>query len=83
MNKRTGVLAAIGGILGAILLGSGIITWLNKGQAAVSIIGGADGPTSIFVAGKVGRNFAGDLTIIGGALLIICTIYMFNRRKHK
>ncbi len=83
MKKVTGVVAVIGGILGAILLGSGIFTWLNKGAAAVSIIGGADGPTSVFLAGKVGRNFSGGLTIVGGALLVVCAIYMIIRKKQK
>ncbi len=36
--------------LGAILLG-----FSNEAAAAVSIIGGADGPTSIFLAGKLGQ----------------------------
>ncbi len=37
--------------LGAILLG-----FSNEAAAAVSIIGGADGPTSIFLAGKLGQT---------------------------
>ncbi len=37
--------------LGAILLG-----FNGKAAAAISIIGGADGPTSIFLAGKLGQN---------------------------
>lgn len=36
--------------IGAILLG-----FSNEAAAAVSIIGGADGPTSIFLAGKLGQ----------------------------
>ena len=31
--------------------------YAQKKAVAVSIIGGADGPTSIFLAGKVGSNF--------------------------
>ena len=37
--------------LGAILLG-----FNDKAAAAISIIGGADGPTSIFLAGKLGQT---------------------------
>ena len=37
--------------IGAILLG-----FSNEAAAAVSIIGGADGPTSIFLAGKLGQT---------------------------
>lgn len=39
-----------GAYLGAILLG-----FNGKAAAAISIIGGADGPTSIFLAGKLGQ----------------------------
>ncbi len=44
---QVGIFAAY---LGAILLGFG-----DKAAAAISIIGGADGPTSIFLAGKLGQ----------------------------
>lgn len=33
-----------------------ILSFLEKEATAVSIIGGADGPTSIFIAGKVGNT---------------------------
>lgn len=37
--------------------GIGIATWLIKNKpASVAIIGGADGPTSIFLAGKIGKK---------------------------
>lgn len=35
-----------------------IYTFAMQKGVAISIIGGADGPTSIFLAGKVGGNFA-------------------------
>lgn len=37
----------------------------NTGAVSVSIIGGADGPTSIFLAGKLGREFVTAVTVIG------------------
>ena len=46
--------AAQFGIFGAYLLAI-LMGFNDKGAAAVSIIGGADGPTSIFLAGKLGQ----------------------------
>ena len=54
----------------AILLG-----FNGKAAAAISIIGGADGPTSIFLAGKLGQT----------ALMEMCIrdrSYMVFRRKN-
>lgn len=35
----------------------GVAMWIaRKKPASVAIIGGADGPTSIFLAGKIGRK---------------------------
>ncbi len=44
-------IGVFGAYLGAILMGFG-----DKAAAAISIIGGADGPTSIFLAGKLGQS---------------------------
>lgn len=52
-----------------------------KENTAVSIIGGADGPTSIFVAGKLNGNLAFELIIIGIVLLGVAGIAFF-KRKH-
>jgi len=54
MKKRLGIIA---GILGIVLAVIGIVL-KQKENTAVSVIGGADGPTSIFIAGKLnGDNF--------------------------
>lgn len=49
-------------------------------KEAIAIIGGADGPTSIFIAGKIG---AGD--IILGVLLVVAVVglavWLWKRRK--
>lgn len=47
--------AAQFGIFGAYLLAMAV-GFNNESAAAVSIIGGADGPTSIFLAGKLGQT---------------------------
>jgi len=44
---------------GIILVGTGagVAMWLIKNKpASVAIVGGADGPTSIFLAGKIGKK---------------------------
>lgn len=47
-----------------------------KGTMAVSIIGGADGPTSVFVAGKLNGDLSNALIIAGaivlGIVLLVC-----------
>ena len=49
--------------------------------AAVSVIGGADGPTSIFIAGKLnGDNFI--FMIVVGIILLILAGVIFYKRKH-
>lgn len=51
MKKRTKAIIGIVAVIG-VIVGSRYITIYQDG-ATFSIIGGADGPTSIFVAGKV------------------------------
>ena len=51
-----------------------------KDRASISIIGGADGPTSIFVAGKVANEF-GNLGIIAGIIFLAVGIYIFLKKK--
>lgn len=48
---------------------------------SIGVIGGADGPTAIFVAGKIG---GGDLFVgIAVAVVIVLLIVYFWRRKKK
>ena len=51
-----------------------------KGKMSVSITGGADGPTSIFLAGKI----EGASTVIGiilGIVLLTAGIFMIAKKK--
>lgn len=69
-------LIGIFGILSVLFLAGGIATKLMNGRvaASVSVIGGADGPTSIFLAGKVGNSsFVGLIAagIVSGLIAII------------
>lgn len=52
-----------------------------KENTAVSIIGGADGPTSVFVAGKLNDNSAVKLIIIGIVLLVVAVIAFFSKNN--
>ena len=49
-------------------------------STAISIIGGADGPTSIFVAGKIGTPWG---LYIATAVVVIVTIVYFVRKYRK
>ena len=60
-NKKTWiiivtVLIAIVAIFVVMMRKVNIITNQNENGTAISIIGGADGPTSVFLAGKVGEG---------------------------
>lgn len=77
MKKWFGLIAGI--ICGIILYL--IVGEKMKEQYAVSIIGGADGPTSIFIAGKIG---SGDIFFaLAAVAIVIVTIVWFIRRKKK
>lgn len=82
MKKTVGI---IFGIVGAVLTVIGIVLKINIHRKAavnaVCIIGGADGPTSIFVAGKLGGNFSTCAVVIGIILLVIAG-FIFFRNKH-
>ncbi len=74
--KKLGIGTIITGIIISIM---GIIMKI-KSYASISIIGGADGPTSIFIAGKI----PGSIGIIGmvlGLLLLVIGVYFIFRKK--
>lgn len=59
---------------------AGIIT---KAKGATSIvIGGADGPISVFIAGKVGNGF-GLGTIFAGVILVVVGVFIIIKFKKK
>ncbi len=76
--KKT--MAIILGVMGLVLAGfSAVLKW--KKQMSVSIIGGADGPTSIFLAGKVGNDFSVAGIVVGILLLVIAGLLMLRKKK--
>lgn len=68
------------GILGAILAVIGMIG-KEKEQMSVGIIGGADGPTSIFLAGKVGGGISFVFVTIGILLLVMAILWYVKQRR--
>lgn len=67
-------------IIGLVISIAGIIT---KAKGATSIvIGGADGPTSVFIAGKVGNGF-GLGTIFAGVILVVVGVFIIIKFKKK
>ena len=72
-------LCILGAAGAAIFLVGG---WLRRRelQAAISLIGGADGPTSVFIAGKINPGFYFE--IIGlGAVAVAAAVWLFQRRR--
>lgn len=76
--KKT--MAIILGVIGLVLAGfSVVLKW--KKQMSVSIIGGADGPTSIFLAGKVGNDFSVAGIVVGILFIVIAGFLMLRKKK--
>ena len=84
MKKVLSIISIIAG--GLVLLGVvaplivGLILKAQTAASAVSIIGGADGPTAIFLAGTIG---AGGMVveIIIGVLLVVLGILGLKKCK--
>lgn len=75
MSKKIGIIALIVGI---IVTAVAIITKIKENQA-LSVIGGADGPTAIFIAGKIGTPWYAGIII--GVIIIAIGIFMISRKK--
>lgn len=75
MRKGITVILAAAGVILAI---SGIITKVKE-TVAISIIGGADGPTSVFLAGKLGSGFS--IGAIAAGIVFLVLAVLFIRRK--
>lgn len=77
MKKYVAVM--IMGLIGILLTIAGVVSKAKK-AVAISIIGGADGPTSVFLAGKVGTGASVSLIIVG-VILIAITIMLWLRKR--
>ena len=59
-----------------------IYTFAMQKGATVSVIGGADGPTSIFLAGKVGATVFWGVYVLGFvAVLFVVGIIVYIKKK--
>ena len=76
MKKILGIVAGIVGIISVIV---GVALKMNNN--AIAIIGGADGPTSVFVAGKLNSVLVSLLIAIGVVMLIVAIIFYLKRKR--
>ena len=67
--------------LSIIVFITGLIMKMKQ-RAAIGIISGADGPTSVFIAGTVGNGF-GMSTIFAGVILVIAAVLILYKSKKK
>ena len=74
------VLGIIMGILGLVLVIIEILLKMEESMS-ISVIGGADGPTSIILAGRIGGNISILIIIVGVILMVIAGFILF-KRKH-
>ena len=69
-------------IIGIVMAAWGIHVYVFAKEATSILIGGADGPTSVFIAGKVGKGF-GLGTIFVGIILVVAGVVIFIKSKKK
>lgn len=76
---KRGAILTMGGLTGILIVLYGF--WLSVHRtASFAVIGGADGPTSVFVAGKISYSLIA--AVIGaGALVILLTLIYWRRGK--
>lgn len=60
-----------------------VFEYVQKQSVAISIIGGADGPTSIFLAGKVGAGFYWGTYLIWPLVILLGVGIVIYIRKKK
>ncbi|NBJ04250.1 oxaloacetate decarboxylase [Lachnospiraceae bacterium] len=80
MKKIVGIILAVLGTVTAVINLVFKVNGQTSVARSVSVIGGADGPTSIFLAGKVEGSSAVAGMIVG-ILLLIVGIFMIVRKK--
>lgn len=78
MTRRRMIIGMIFAVIAAILIVTGIHYLCSP---AISIIGGADGPTSIFLAAKISRKVPITIICIGSAIFIASLWKMFRKKR--
>ena len=74
------IIAIISTVIGVILLLIGAVIKVKK-HMAISVIGGADGPTSVFLAGTLGDGVSLFFLTGGIAFVVAAVIMLITRRK--
>lgn len=74
------VITIVTGVLGALFLVLGIIIKVKK-QVSFSVIGSADGPTSVFLAGKLGSGPSFSAIGAGVVLLFVAVVLALTNHK--
>lgn len=56
----------------------------GKAATSVTVIGGADGPTSIFLAGKVpDRSMIVTVAAVTVIVVLLLVLFLIRRRRHR
>lgn len=77
MKKKIGFAAGLLGILLVVIAG----VLKMKKNTAIAVIGGADGPTSIYLAGRLSGNVMTG-AIVAGIILIVTAIMVMLKKRH-
>lgn len=79
-NPKTALLGGaaqfgiFGTLLGAVLLSKAGLAFTMKDCASIAIIGGADGPTSIFLASHLGTPYLGNIAVAAYSYMALVPI---------
>lgn len=80
MKKIVGIMLLIIGIISAAVGALTLFDMKSNVASEISVIGGADGPTAVFIAGKIGTPLYGAI-IIGVVLVIVGIIVLLKKRN--
>lgn len=84
MKNKLKIMAIILGILGSFDIIINLIPFLSfrsKVASSIAVIGGADGPTSIFVTGKIGNGVPLSWGIACLVASFILAVIVFRKKK--
>lgn len=79
MKKKIAILVSL--LIGLFAIAAGV-SWRARQQAAIAVIGGSDGPTSIFIAGKLAKPSIYGY-FLAGIIFIIVILLIVKNRNHK
>ncbi len=84
-NNRRKTRRIVLGIILLLIIVCSIALYIAHAETqaeTLSMIGGADGPTAILVAGNIGGSWVVP-AVIGGILLIIAVFIVIAKKRHK